>query len=153
MKYSLSTGNWLKGKTGQSLRAGVTQSLKRLKFMTTLSHLRTVNTPLDKTGKISKPRQLHNTHWGMICPCETPEGQGCGLVKHLSLMTSVSVGTDCEIVKGILQKYFSSKFKELNRINIKENKDKIFIEIKEYNLYRKKFQTYKTLAFYLLIKK
>jgi DNA-directed RNA polymerase II subunit RPB2 len=127
LKYSLSTGNWLKGRTGQSLRAGVTQSLKRLTFMTTLSHLRTVNTPLDKTGKISKPRQLHNTHWGMICPCETPEGQGCGLVKHLSLMTSVSVGTDCEIVKDILKQNFSSKFKELNRINIKQNKDKIFI--------------------------
>ena len=23
----------------------------------------------------AKPRQLHNTHWGMVCPAETPEGQ------------------------------------------------------------------------------
>ena len=127
MKYALSTGNWIKGKTGQSLRAGVTQSLKRLTFMTTLSHLTTVNTPLDKTTKISKPRLLHSTHWGMLCPCETPEGQGCGLVKHSSLMTSVSVGTDCEDVKIILKNNYSSEFSELNLINIKENKAKIFI--------------------------
>ena len=127
LNYSLSTGNWSKGKGGEFLRSGVTQSLKRLTYLATLSHLRTVNTPLDKSGKIAKPRQLHNTHWGMLCPCETPEGQGCGLVKNLSLMTSVSVGTDCDIIKDILEKNFSSKFSKLNKINIKENKAKIFI--------------------------
>jgi len=26
-------------------------------------------------GKLAKPRQLHNSHWGMMCPAETPEGQ------------------------------------------------------------------------------
>ena len=26
-------------------------------------------------GKLSKPRQLHNSQWGMMCPAETPEGQ------------------------------------------------------------------------------
>jgi DNA-directed RNA polymerase II subunit RPB2 len=29
---------------------------------------------LAKSGKLTKPRQLHNTHWGMVCPAETPEG-------------------------------------------------------------------------------
>jgi len=43
---------------------------------------------------MAKPRQLHNTHWGMICPAETPEGQACGLVKNLSLMAIVSVTGD-----------------------------------------------------------
>lgn len=27
------------------------------------------------TGKLAKPRQLHNSQWGMMCPAETPEGQ------------------------------------------------------------------------------
>lgn len=27
------------------------------------------------SGKLAKPRQLHNSHWGMMCPAETPEGQ------------------------------------------------------------------------------
>lgn len=29
------------------------------------------------SGKLAKPRQLHNTLWGMMCPAETPEGQVC----------------------------------------------------------------------------
>lgn len=40
----------------------------------------------------AKPRQLHNTHWGFICPAETPEGQAVGLVKNLALMAYISVG-------------------------------------------------------------
>jgi hypothetical protein len=36
--------------------------------------------------------QLHNTHWGMVCPAETPEGHACGLVKSLSLMAYITVG-------------------------------------------------------------
>ena len=43
--------------------------------MSSMSHLRRLNTPLQKQGKLTKPRQLHNTHWGMVCPAETPEGQ------------------------------------------------------------------------------
>ena len=66
--------------------------------MSSLSHLRRLNTPLEKTGKITKPRQLHNTHWGMLCPAETPEGQACGLVKNLSLMAFVSVGTPSKYI-------------------------------------------------------
>lgn len=66
--------------------------LNRLTFASTLSQLRRVTTPLNKKDKLAKPRQLHNTHWGMICPAETPEGAPCGLVKNLSLMSFVSVG-------------------------------------------------------------
>ena len=51
-----------------------------------LSHLRRVVNPTGRDGKMAKMRQLHNTHWGMICPAETPEGQAVGLVKNLALM-------------------------------------------------------------------
>ena len=57
---------------GQVSKTGVAQCLNRLTYSSTLSHLRRLNTPLQKTGKLAKPRQLHNTHWGMICPAETP---------------------------------------------------------------------------------
>jgi DNA-directed RNA polymerase III subunit RPC2 len=30
----------------------------------------------------------------MLCPADTPEGESCGLVKNLALMTHVT--TDCE---------------------------------------------------------
>mmetsp|Transcript_10451 Transcript_10451/g.26302 ORF Transcript_10451/g.26302 Transcript_10451/m.26302 type:complete len:1202 (+) Transcript_10451:187-3792(+) len=93
LAYSLATGNWGSGRSAGS-KSGVAQVLNRLTFSSTLSHLRRLNTPIGREGKMAKPRQLHNTHWGMICPAETPEGQACGLVKNLALMAYISVGTD-----------------------------------------------------------
>jgi DNA-directed RNA polymerase II subunit RPB2 len=51
--------------------------------------------------KISKPRQLHNTHFGLICPAETPEGQKIGIVKNLALMAKVSLGYSSEDQQNI----------------------------------------------------
>jgi len=96
LKYSLATGNWGDQKKAASSTAGVSQVLNRYTFASTLSHLRRTNTPVGRDGKLAKPRQLHNTHWGLVCPAETPEGQACGLVKNLSLMCSISVGTSTE---------------------------------------------------------
>lgn len=93
LKYSLATGNWGDQKKAAQAKAGVSQVLNRYAFASTLSHLRRTNTPIGRDGKIAKPRQLHNTHWGLVCPAETPEGQACGLVKNLALMCVVSVGT------------------------------------------------------------
>lgn len=77
--------------------------LNRLTFASSLSHLRRLNTPLAKQGKLTKPRQLHNSHWGMVCPAETPEGQACGLVKNLSLMAFVSVGSNSKAITDLLE--------------------------------------------------
>lgn len=94
LKYSLATGNWGDQKKAASSKAGVSQVLNRYTYASTLSHLRRTNTPVGRDGKLAKPRQLHNTHWGLVCPAETPEGQACGLVKNLSLMCYVSVGSE-----------------------------------------------------------
>ncbi len=93
LKYSLATGNWGDQKKAASSKAGVSQVLNRYTFASTLSHLRRTNTPIGRDGKIAKPRQLHNTHWGLVCPAETPEGQACGLVKNLALMCYITVGS------------------------------------------------------------
>ncbi|KAK5004309.1 hypothetical protein LTR28_009083, partial [Elasticomyces elasticus] len=92
LRYCLATGNWGDQKKAASAKAGVSQVLNRYTYASTLSHLRRTNTPIGRDGKIAKPRQLHNTHWGLVCPAETPEGQACGLVKNLALMCFVSVG-------------------------------------------------------------
>lgn len=89
--YSLATGNW--GDKANASKAGVVQVLNRLTYASALSHLRRCNAPLAKEGKLAKPRMLHCTHWGMVCPAETPEGHAVGLVKNLSLMSFISVGT------------------------------------------------------------
>jgi len=105
LKYSLATGNWGDQKKAAQSTAGVSQVLNRYTFASTLSHLRRTNTPIGRDGKIAKPRQLHNTHWGLVCPAETPEGQACGLVKNLALMCYVTVGTPSEpIVDFMIQR-------------------------------------------------
>ena len=94
LKYSLATGNW--GAQGtQGVRAGVSQVLNRLTYASSLSHLRRVNSPIGREGKLAKPRQLHNSLWGMMCPAETPEGQAVGLVKNLALMAYITVRRGC----------------------------------------------------------
>lgn len=44
----------------------------------------------EKTRKVSGPRSLQPSQWGILCPSDTPEGEGCGLVKNLALMTHVT---------------------------------------------------------------
>ena len=105
LKYSLATGNWGDQKKVQKAKAGVSQVLSRYTFASTLSHLRRTNAPIGRDGKIAKPRQLHNTHWGYICPAETPEGQACGLVKNLALMSTVTTGTVSQpVLEYIMEK-------------------------------------------------
>lgn len=105
LRYSLATGNW--GKQGGNLpmQPGVAQMLQRLTYASTLSHLRRVNLPTGKEGKITKPRQLHNSQWGVICPAETPEGHTCGLIKNLALMSYISVGSDSSLVLSALESF------------------------------------------------
>jgi DNA-directed RNA polymerase II subunit RPB2 len=100
MKYALATGNWnVKGITALSSKVvsrkqGVAQVLNRLTYVATLSHLRRINTPMEKNGKMVQPRKLHNTQWGIICPSETPEGASVGLVKNLALLAGITLHSD-----------------------------------------------------------
>ena len=41
-------------------------------------------------AQVSGPRALQPSQWGMLCPADTPEGESCGLVKNLALMTHVT---------------------------------------------------------------
>ncbi len=125
IKYALSTGNWGRQSGGTAPKMGVSQQLNRLTFSSSLSHLRKINTPLNREGKQAKPRQLHNTHWGYLCPAETPEGQGCGLLKNLAITCHISIGSENSynfIIKQL------EKFNEYKIENEVYNEYKIFID-------------------------
>jgi len=125
LKYSLATGNW--GSQGMAdVRAGVSQVLNRLSYSSTLSHLRRINSPIGREGKLAKPRQLHNSLWGMICPAETPEGQAVGLVKNLALMALVSVGSPSEPILEFLDEWTMENLEEISPSLIAES-TKIFV--------------------------
>jgi DNA-directed RNA polymerase II subunit RPB2 len=90
LKRALSTGDFgIKSLT--SNKVGVAQVLNRLTYSSSLSHLRRINTPIDKSGKLIPPRKLHNTSWGFLCPAETPEGGSIGVVKNISYMTHITI--------------------------------------------------------------
>ena len=59
--------------------------------MSTVSHLRRIQSPLSRSQPNFEARDLHATHFGRICPAETPEGSNCGLVKNLALSAIISV--------------------------------------------------------------
>ena len=126
LKYSLATGNWGEQRKAGSARAGVAQVLNRLTYASSLSHLRRVNTPIGREGKLAKPRQLHNTHWGMVCPAETPEGQACGLVKNLALMSYISVGSNPIPILRFLEEWAMENLEEISPSVIAEA-TKIFL--------------------------
>ena len=90
-------GNW--GAQPHTKRLGVVQDLNRLSFFSFLAHLRKINLSIDSSAKVIKPRLLHPTQWGIICPVHTPDGGNIGFHKHLAITTHITAGCSSEPVK------------------------------------------------------
>src|SRR4030066_1739931 len=98
LNNAIATGNWGRG------RVGVTQLLDRTNYMSTISHLRRIQSPLSRSQPNFEARDLHATHFGRICPAETPEGSNCGPVKNLALSAVISVSvSSAEIVEKLFE--------------------------------------------------
>lgn len=99
INQAMATGNW-----GKRL-VGVTQLLDRTNYLSVLSHLRRVQSPLSRSQSNFDARDLHPTQWGKLDPNETPEGVNCGLVKNMSIGAQISVSADKSTVEKILLKF------------------------------------------------
>jgi DNA-directed RNA polymerase subunit B len=121
LQHALATGNWGRG------RVGVTQLLDRTNHISTLSHLRRLQSPLSRSQPNFEARDLHATHWGRLCPNETPEGSNCGLVKNLALSACISVGVNSEKIKQLL---FSMGIVPVYEVNetLKLSGAKVFVD-------------------------
>ncbi|MEW6329448.1 MAG: DNA-directed RNA polymerase subunit B'', partial [Candidatus Micrarchaeota archaeon] len=98
IRYSMATGNWIAGQTG------VSQLLDRTNYLSSVSHLRRIISPLSRKHPHFKARDLHGTHWGKLCPNESPEGPSCALVKNMALLCEISTGEDEKTIEEILKK-------------------------------------------------
>ncbi len=87
MRTSLK-GRWGGGEDPSKL--GIVQDLSRLSYMGFMSHLRRVNTPIDRSIKIVAPHRLHPTQWGAMCPYESPDGANIGLLKNLAMLCHIT---------------------------------------------------------------
>ncbi len=78
LESAISSGNW-NLKRFKMERAGITQVLSRLSYSSVLGMMTKINSHFEKTRKISGPRALQPSQWGMVCPSDTPEGESCGI--------------------------------------------------------------------------
>jgi len=101
---ALSTGDF-SIKQSNSSKVGVAQVLNRLTYVSSLSHLRRINTPLEKSGELIAPRKLHNTTFGFLCAVETPEGQSIGVVKNISYMGHITIPTNSSSLYEYVKPY------------------------------------------------
>jgi len=123
-KRALATGDF--GiKHANSNKVGVAQVLNRLTYIGTLSHLRRIATPIDKSGKLIPPRKLHNTSWGFLCPVETPEGASIGIVKNLSYMAHITITSN----SNSLYEYVESELTDINNLQPGQLKHKVKVFI------------------------
>ncbi|MDI1496281.1 MAG: DNA-directed RNA polymerase Rpb2 [Cenarchaeum symbiont of Oopsacas minuta] len=121
LNNAIATGNWGRG------RVGVTQLLDRTNYLSTISHLRRIQSPLSRTQPNFEARDLHATHFGRICPSETPEGSNCGLVKNLALSAIISISVPSQ---EIVEKMFdlgTVHFTEASD-DVKKDSTRVFVD-------------------------
>ena len=129
LNNAIATGNWGRG------RVGVTQLLDRTNYLSTISHLRRVQSPLSRTQPNFEARDLHSTHFGRICPSETPEGSNCGLVKNLALSAIISISVPSEEIVEKLYELGIYHFLDVKDA-IKKDGTRVFVDGKLIGYYK-----------------
>jgi DNA-directed RNA polymerase II subunit RPB2 len=83
--------------------SAIVQDLSRVSYIGTMSHLRRVNLPLDRSIKVTSPHRLHAQQWGIMCPFESPDGASIGYLKNKALLTHITSGTDPAPIRAALR--------------------------------------------------
>ena len=125
MSSAISSNNWL-SKVSKS--QGISQAFERYNRISTLSNLRKINTPMSESGKVIAPRNLHGSHWGIMCISETPESKKVGLLKNLALMGIITIGSNAvSLTETIINTKYIYDFEEILKDLTKLDFVKVFV--------------------------
>ncbi|MBT3940505.1 DNA-directed RNA polymerase subunit B'' [Candidatus Woesearchaeota archaeon] len=105
IKSAMATGKWTSG------RQGVSQRLERDCYTNMYAHLRNVVSLLEASRESFEARELHPTHWGRLCPIESPQGKNIGLRKTLAILS--------HITKNMSKSEQSKSIKTMEEIGLK----------------------------------
>ncbi|CBY31939.1 unnamed protein product [Oikopleura dioica] len=103
MEAAIQTGNW-NLKRFKMDRKGITEILNRMSFISIIlvGTMTRIKGHFEKTMKVTGPRALQGSQWGMLCPSDTPEGAQCGLVKNMALLSHVTTFEDDKPIHRLL---------------------------------------------------
>ena len=107
---ALSTGNFGSKQlqvTSRTLQ-GLSQIANRMNYMALLSHLRRFMSQIERNGKMVAPRKLDVSHYGIICPSETPEGAQVGIVKNMSIACAVSIAHNPASARALVARFVTA---------------------------------------------
>ena len=109
----------LKGQWGiERSQTGIVQDLSRVSYMSFISHMRRVSSPMDPSIKIRSPHQLNTSQFGIMCPCESPDGASIGLIKNFAMMAHVTFYVPSESIIAAM-KPFRSSIMWLSELSVK----------------------------------
>lgn len=86
---SFESKNW--GLSAISTKENVVDAVNRANPNTLMSQCNRVNTPVSRLARNPRIRAVDQTQTSFICVSQTPEGEACGLVKHTSSLSRVSI--------------------------------------------------------------
>ena len=106
------------------IKQGLVQDLSRISYLGFISHLRRVNTPMDPTAKIIAPHRLHTSQWGIMCPCESPDGASIGLLKNMAIMCHITYDSSPAPIMNYLEEL---KLVKIHNVRNIDTPTKIFV--------------------------
>lgn len=105
----------------ENIKQEVVQDLNRFSYAGFISHLRRCNTPLDPTAvKLVGPHKLHTSQWGIMCPCESPDGASIGLLKNFAILCNVTFDIPVDSIMTCLRQYGMLETKDIAVPQVKQ---------------------------------
>lgn len=105
LSFAMATGTWSTMLVDKRSRPGICQLIQAGSPIVPVAQLLRIKSSIRPDQKLTKPRLLHHTSFGRICPVATPEGASVGLEANLALGASISMQADSDAVLQLVARY------------------------------------------------